>query len=84
MTLNQEFAFGLYAPGYNFYFSHGTSGSASVCIAVRQNTGVNIVKLGEIAGRLLSLRVTARSETYDLTCIYAPIFLQRGITSLKR
>ena len=35
LTLNQEFAFGLFAPGYNFYFSHGTLGSAGMCTAVR-------------------------------------------------
>ncbi len=31
LTNTQKFAFGLYAQGYEFFYSHGTSASAGVC-----------------------------------------------------
>ena len=42
--------FELYAQGYDFFYSHGTSASAGVCTAVKRSIGVKAVKLSEIPG----------------------------------
>lgn len=58
-----EFVFQLYAQGYDFYFSHGTSASAGVCTAVRHSLGVMAVKLEDIPGRLLPLDLMKNGDT---------------------
>ncbi len=40
LTSQQEHAFCLHAPVYDFFFEHGTSNSAGVLIAVKHNKGV--------------------------------------------
>ena len=51
LTNTQEFAFGLYTQGYEFFYSHGTSASASVCVAIRRKLGMGVSLVGNIPGR---------------------------------
>ncbi len=51
----QEFAFTNYAQSYDFFFSHGTSNSAGVFVAVCRSSGIIMHKMGEIPGYLLVL-----------------------------
>ena len=55
-------------------FSHGTSASVGVCVAVKRSSGVNVVRLGEISGRLLALDLSRESDglAFCVICIYAP------------
>ena len=70
----QEKAFTLYAQGYDFYFSHGTSASAGLCVIVKHSSGVNVVKVGEIPRRLIALDLKRNSDGLALQFvgIYAP------------
>ncbi len=72
LVSTQERAFELHAQSYNFFYAHGITGSSGVCVAVRHNTGVSIVKSGEILGRLLALNIKSGDFDFDLVCIYAP------------
>ena len=67
-----EFAFQLHAQGYDFYFSHGTSNSAGVCMAIRYALGVNVVKLVGVPGRLLVLNLSKDNETLHILNVYTP------------
>lgn len=66
-----EFAFRLYAQGYDFYFSHGTSNLAVVCTAMCRALGVNVVKLTDIPGRLLPLELSHDGITFRVLNIFA-------------
>ncbi len=73
LTKDQEFAFKLHAQGYNYWFSHGTSASAGVMIAISWLTGVNMVKVGGIPGWMLALDLTLLTgQRFQLINIYAP------------
>ncbi len=53
----QEHAFQLYAQGYDFYYSHGTSASCGVCTAVKRSKGLVVNNIGAVPGRLLNLEI---------------------------
>ena len=53
----QEYSSKLYAQSYDFWFSHGSSNSAGVCVCVQCGLGVNTVKVGEVPGHLLALHL---------------------------
>ena len=72
LTPDQEYSFKINAQSYDFIFSHGTSNSAGVFIAIHRNTGVMVVKLGEIPGRLLSVDLSLDNVTTCVINIYAP------------
>ncbi len=69
----QEYSFQLYAQGYDFWYSHGTTASAGVCVCICHALGVNTVKIGETLGHLLALCVSYEQDALDLNiiCIYA-------------
>ena len=67
-----EFAFELYAQGYDFYYSHGTSASAGVCTAICQQLGVSVIIAAEIPGHLLALDLESDGQTVCIINIYAP------------
>ncbi len=71
LVSTQERAFELYAQSYDFFYAHGTMGSSRVCVAVWCSTSVNVVKSGEIPGRLLALNIHGVNFDFDLVCIYA-------------
>ncbi len=58
---------------HDFFFTHGTSASTGVCIAIRCGSGVNVVKLGFFLGHLLALDLEQPDGiTYRVVGIYAP------------
>ncbi len=68
----QEFAFKLYAQSYDFFFSHGTTASAGVCLAICQSKCVNAVKSAEMSGRLVGMDVTlVDGSVCQILTIYA-------------
>ena len=70
---SQEFAFKLHKQSYDFFFSHGTSASAGVCIAIYHNLGVIIHKVGFILGYLIALDlVLLDGFSFWVIGIYAP------------
>ncbi len=62
LTPAQEFSFKIHAQAYDIIFLHSTSNSTSIFVAVCRNTGVIVVKSGEIPGRLLALDLTHDKE----------------------
>ncbi len=71
MTNTQEFAFGLYAQGYEFFNSHSTSASASVCVAVRKKLSMGISLVGNIPGRLIALDLLGAHTSFCVINVYA-------------
>ncbi len=71
LTPDQEYSFKINAQSYDFIFSHGTSNLVGVFITVRRNTGVIVVKSGEIPGRLLSVDLSSDNVTTHVINIYA-------------
>ena len=70
---SQEFAFKLHKQSHDFFFSHGTSASAGVCIAIYHNLGVNIHKVGSIPGYLIALDlVMLDGFSFRVVGIYTP------------
>ncbi len=67
-----EFTFKLHAQGYNFYFSHGSSALAGVCMAICRSLGVTAVKLADIPSHCLPLELTNNGEMVQILNIYAP------------
>ncbi len=57
LDINQEFAFCLYAQGYDYFFSHGTTASAGVLVVVRRCSGYQVDKVGEIPGHMVALDI---------------------------
>lgn len=55
LVCDQLFAFQLYAQGYDWFFSLGTSNSAGVCIGVRHTLGVMACKVTEVKGHMLAI-----------------------------
>ena len=72
LTPDQEYSFKINAQSYDFIFSHGTSNLAGVFVAIHRNTGVMVVKSGEIPGRLLSIDLSLDNVTIHVINIYAP------------
>ena len=74
LCTSQERSFGLYAQSYDYFFSHGTSASAGVCVLVKRTSGIIAVKSGEIPGKLVALHLTRDFNGLDMivVCIYAP------------
>ncbi len=68
---DQEFAFQLYSKSYNWYFSHGTSNSASVAMGIHCCSNVQVSLVGEVKGRIIALDVCGE-KTYRYVSIYAP------------
>ena len=83
LTPAQEYSFRIFAQSYDFTFSHGTSNSAGIFVAVRRNTGVMAVKSGEIPGRLLALDLNHQGDSFWVINVYAlnHIILHRGQSS---
>lgn len=48
----QEYSYKLHAQSHDFFFSHGTSASVGVCVAVRRLCNVNIDKVASIPRHL--------------------------------
>ncbi len=72
LTPDQEYSFKINAQSYDFIFSHETSNSAGVFTVIHRNTGVMVVKSGEIPGRLLSINLSLDNVTTHIINIYAP------------
>ena len=47
LTQEQEYAFQLHAQSYSYWYLHGLSNLAGVCVCVHQSVGVNINRVGE-------------------------------------
>ena len=71
LTVAQEYAFKLFAPTYDWFFSHGTSNSAGICIGIKQKLRVISNKVGKINRRLLAVDLKGHSN-YRLVTVYAP------------
>ena len=50
LDCTQELSFGLHAQAYDLFYSHGTTNSAGVLIAVKWSVGVIVAKVMEIPG----------------------------------
>ena len=48
LDVSQEYAFGLYAQGYDMHYSHSTSNSGSVFIAIKHKVGVIVAKVTKV------------------------------------
>ena len=72
LTWAQEFAFGLHAQSYEFFYSHGTSASVGVFTAVKRNRGIKVSPVAEVQGRLLALDLCHPQISCHLINIYAP------------
>ena len=66
LDTNQEFAFCLYAQGYNYFFSHGTTASAGVLVVVRRCSGYQVVKVG----RYLVIWLLLTYETLEVWYVW--------------
>ncbi len=51
----KEYNFHLFAQLYDFFYSHGSTNSSGVCIAVKWNSIIMVTRCGEIKGHLLAL-----------------------------
>ncbi len=71
LDTNQEFAFCLYAQGYDYFFSHGMTASAGVLVVVRCS-GYQVVKVGEIPGHMIALDIQDTRGAVWLIGVYAP------------
>ena len=71
LTAAQEYAFKLYAQSYDWFFSHSTSNSAGIVVAVHKCAGANTSVVGVIPGRLIALDIEC-SCSIRLVNIYAP------------
>ena len=72
LTQDQEYLFQCALPNYNVYFENGTSNSAGVLTAVKQNCGIQIkLQFGQ-SGRFLSIICSWDSTLYKIMNIYAP------------
>ncbi len=72
LTQKQEYIFKLFTQSYDFWFSHGTSASAGVLIAICHSAGINIVKAVEMTGQLLALDLClSNGDTMRLLFLYA-------------
>ena len=77
LTESQEYAFVLYAPGYDWFCSHGTTNSGGVACAFKRHSGVKAHKVGEIPGHLIAIDVLDGSLTdFRLLHLYAPAYPQ--------
>ncbi len=70
LTKAQEFAFELHCQGYLWYYSHGTSNSTSMGVAVKKSLNIESRKIGEIPGRLLAIELG--TVPLRIVNIYAP------------
>ena len=57
LDTDQEFAFCLYAQGYDYFFSRGMTASAGVLVMVKRCSGYQVVKVGEIPGHMVALDI---------------------------
>ena len=73
LTSVQEYSFKLHAQSYNWYFSHGSSNSAGVVVAVHRHNGANVTIVGSIPGRLITLDIICHCS-FHLVNIYAISF----------
>ncbi len=72
---SQEYAFALYAPGYDWFFSHGTTNTGGVACAFKRQSGVKVHKVGEILGHLLAIDVLhVGLPDFRLLHLYAPAY----------
>ena len=46
----RNYAFGLFAQGYDMHYSHGTSNSGGIFIAIKHKVGVIVAKVTEAPG----------------------------------
>ncbi len=77
MTISQEYAFMLNAPGSDWFFLHGMSNSSRVACAIKRCTGVKVCKVGKIAGHLLAVDLTDGDfRDFRLLNIYVPAYPQ--------
>ena len=70
LTSQQEHAFCLHAPAYDFFFEHGTSNSAGVLTAVKHNKGVIPTKSTSCDGQLLVVDLAFSGVSTCLFNIY--------------
>ncbi len=72
LSPDQEYSFQLHAQSYNFYYSHGATNSAGVCIAMKHNSCVRVTRCGESPGHLLALDVQLLTGNLQVVGLYAP------------
>ncbi len=70
LTADLERSFQLYAQNFEFWFSHGTSQSGGVLIAVRRNCGLTCSKVSEIPGYILQLNIDFQGESTKVINVY--------------
>ena len=68
----KEYNFHLFAQSYDFFYSHGSTNSGGVCIAVKWNSVIKVMRCGEIKGHLLALDVELSMGSIRIVGIYAP------------
>ncbi len=72
LTQQLENKFGLCAQAFGVFDSHGTSQSAAVLVAIKQNLGLHVKYSDKIEGHAICLDVQGESEEFWVISIYAP------------
>ena len=70
----QEYSFTKFAQSFDFFFSHSTTNSGGICVAIRHSLGVIAHKTFEIPGHLLALDLDGLPDDCPqrIIGIYAP------------
>ena len=77
LTTEQEYAFKLHAQSYEIFFSHGTSQTTGIFLAVRRNHGIHVVHHVAINAHIQFLDVTYNETNYRIINLYAPTAVDR-------
>ena len=76
LTSQQERAFALHAPSFDFFFAHGTSNSGGVLTAVNRRAGIIPIKAAEIKGWMIAIDVAQGDVQMRIVNVYAPNLLK--------
>ena len=72
LSPDQEYSFQLHAQSYDFYYSHGTTNSADICIAVKCGSFLSVAHCNVVQGHLVALELQSLTSTFRVVGVYAP------------
>ena len=72
LTPHQEYAFSLFAQSYECFFSHGSTQSAGVFLAIHRNRGFNVENYLAIDSHIQVLDIRYNDLPLRIINVYAP------------
>ena len=72
LTQQLENKFSLCAQTFEVFYSHSTSQSAGVLVAIKWNLGLHVKYSDKIEGHAICLDIQGESEEFQVISVYAP------------